>query len=67
MTKLSGFEQERFDECFEMAYKAQIDGAEIPFLHLNHLIREKINAGRPKDLLDVEELERIKKYEDNNK
>jgi predicted nucleotidyltransferase len=67
MTKLSGFEQELFDECYEMAYKAQIDGAEIPFLHINHLIREKKNAGRPKDLLDVEELERIKKYEDNNK
>jgi hypothetical protein len=67
MTRLSGFEQELFDECLSIADKAQIDGIEVPFLHINHLIKEKKNAGRPKDLLDVEELERIKKYEDNNK
>ncbi len=66
MTKLSGFEQERFDECREMSYKAVIAGIEIPFLHINHLIHEKAKVARPKDLIDLEELERIKKYQEKN-
>ncbi|MES2779887.1 MAG: nucleotidyltransferase [Bacteroidota bacterium] len=67
MTKLSGFEQERFDECLAMSYKAVIDGIEVPFLHINHLIQEKTKVARPKDLIDLEELERIKKYQEENK
>lgn len=66
MTSLSGFEQESFDDCFNMAYKAIIEGIEVPFLHINHLIKEKKKVARPKDLLDVEELERIKNYHENN-
>jgi hypothetical protein len=35
--------------------------AVVPFLHINQLIEEKQATARPKDLLDIEELEKIKK------
>jgi hypothetical protein len=65
MTKLSGFEQARFEECYKLASKAIISGIEIPFLHINHLLEEKRKVARPKDLMDVEELERIQEFERN--
>ena len=64
-TKLSGFEQERFNECLAMSYRAVIDGIEVPFSHINHLIQEKAKVAHPKDLIDLEELERIKQYQEN--
>jgi hypothetical protein len=60
MTDLSGLPQDKFDSCFEIASEAHIDEVVIPFLHINHLIESKQKAGRPKDLLDVTELEKIR-------
>ncbi len=60
MTHLKGFEKEKFDECLEYASIAKVLELEIPFLHINHLIREKKSLNRPKDQIDVLELERIK-------
>jgi hypothetical protein len=34
----------------------------VPFLHLNNLLANKKAVGRPKDQLDVIELEKIKSY-----
>lgn len=61
MTYLSGFGKERFNECFELSNEATIHEIKIKFLHINQLIEAKKAAGRPKDLLDVEELEKIRK------
>jgi hypothetical protein len=33
----------------------------VPFLHINHLIANKVAVNRPKDQLDVMYLEKIKK------
>lgn len=68
MTSLKGFEQEKFDYCFDTAYTAIIDDTPVKFLHINQLIEAKKAAGRAKDLLDVEELEKIRKItnEKNN-
>ncbi len=60
MTSLAGFEETDFDQCFEYASIADIQGTKIPFLHINHLLEEKKAAGRPKDQIDVQELERIR-------
>jgi hypothetical protein len=47
--------------------KAEIEGVIVPFLHINHLLATKKAVGRPKDLVDIEELEQIKKLkEDRN-
>ena len=67
MTKMKGLEDLSFNECLEMASIADIDGTRIPFLHINHLIANKKIVNRPKDQIDVIELEKIRKIreEDN--
>lgn len=61
MTSLKGFEQIQFDECYNIAPTALIDNIPVKFLHINQLIEAKRASGRPKDLIDVEELEKIRK------
>lgn len=65
MTELAGFKESDFDECYKLAPIAEIYNLQIRFLHLNHLIRNKKAAGRSKDLIDVIELEKIKREQDN--
>lgn len=60
-TDMKYFKQHNFDECYNNAVIADIDGLKIRFLHINQLIQEKRATNRPKDLLDIEELEKIKK------
>jgi hypothetical protein len=61
MTSIKGLDQIKFDECYEIAPIATIEGIPVKFLHINQLIEAKKASGRLKDLLDVEELEKIKK------
>lgn len=63
MTYLKGFPQQRFDECMEFASKATLFDVDVFFLHINHLIEAKKATLRNKDIVDIEELERIKKRE----
>jgi hypothetical protein len=62
MTSLNGFEQVAFDDCYKMAPTAIIEEIPVKFLHINHLIQAKRATGRSKDLLDIDELEKIKKH-----
>jgi predicted nucleotidyltransferase len=61
MVNMKGLEGYSFDECLNMASIAEIDGVLIPFLHINQLIANKKAVNRPKDQVDVMELERIQK------
>ena len=61
MTSIKGFEQVKFDDCYAIAPTAIIENIPLKFLHIKHLIEAKKAAGRPKDLIDVEELEKILK------
>ncbi len=61
MTNMKGLENLTFRECHEQASIADLDGIEIPFLHINQLIINKKIVNRPKDQVDVSELEKIKK------
>lgn len=65
MTFLKGFPQTSFEECYKQASIAEIYGLSLPFLHINNLIEAKKQSGRPKDLIDIIELERIKKEREN--
>jgi hypothetical protein len=67
MTEMKGLEGLTFEECFSKASIADLDGIKIPFLHINELILNKKAVNRPKDQIDVLELERIKKIRDENK
>ncbi|MDP4246448.1 MAG: nucleotidyltransferase [Bacteroidota bacterium] len=64
MLNMKGLEEYSFEECLNMASIADIDGVKIPFLHINHLIANKKAVNRPKDKLDVIELERIRSIVD---
>ena len=59
MVDVKGLEKIGFDECFKYSVIAEIEGVEVRFLHYNHLITCKKATGRLKDLLDIEELEKI--------
>ncbi len=60
MAYIKGFEQQNFDICYQTASTAIIFKIPIKFLHINHLIESKKACDRPKDKIDVIELERIK-------
>lgn len=60
MTYIKGFDQIQFDECYSVAPTADIEGIPVKFLHINQLIDAKKASGRPKDLMDIEELEKIR-------
>lgn len=62
MTSMKGLENKSFDDCFEQARIADLGGVRVPFIHINDLLTNKKAVARPKDLLDVIELEKIKNY-----
>jgi len=45
---------------------ADIDKVEVPFLNINQLIDNKKAINRPKDQIDVIELEKIKKIREED-
>ena len=59
MTEVKGLKQADFDEHFKMATVDIVNNIPVRFLHYNHLIENKKATGRTKDLLDIEELEKI--------
>lgn len=61
VSEMRGLEKLSFDECLKMASIANLEGVNVPFLHINHLIQNKKAVNRPKDQVDVLELERIRK------
>jgi hypothetical protein len=60
MVDMKGLEGYSFEQCLNMAAVADIDGISVPFLHINQLIDNKKAVNRPKDQIDVIELERIR-------
>jgi hypothetical protein len=60
MTYLKGFDKEKFDACLKYATIAKIFDLEIPFLNIDQLIEAKKATFRPKDQIDILELEKIK-------
>jgi len=65
MTNMKGLENITFSECLNMASIADLEGVKVPFLHINHLIKNKRIVNRPKDQIDVIELEKIRKIRED--
>lgn len=65
MTQLKGLENLSFEECLGMASVAELDDVKVPFLHLNHLIANKKMVNRPKDQVDIIELEKIRRIRED--
>lgn len=55
LTSISGVD---FDNCWDDRMEVEVDGLSINFLSKSWLIANKRAAGRPKDILDADELER---------
>lgn len=66
MVNVLGLEKIGFEECYNYAVVTEIEGTTVRFLHYNHLIICKKASGRPKDLLDIEELEKIRRVSEGN-
>ncbi len=67
LTEMRGLELFSFAECLNMASVADLEGIKVPFLHINHLIANKMIVNRPKDKVDVIELEKIRKIREAGK
>lgn len=61
MTEMKGLDELSFDDCYRDAVFTEIEGVTVPFINIDHLIRNKKTVNRTKDQLDVEYLEKIKK------
>lgn len=61
MTSVKGLENTSFEQLLSKAYITEISDIPVYFLDYENLIIAKKAANRPKDLLDIEELEKINK------
>ncbi len=61
MSNIKGLENKTFDELFENSETIYIDEVLVRFIDYENLIIAKKAANRPKDILDIEELEKINK------
>ncbi|MES2265834.1 MAG: hypothetical protein V4520_03680 [Bacteroidota bacterium] len=57
ITTVSGFDGQTFNHCLSSASIADVNGVNVPFLHLHQLIANKKAMNRPKDLVTIEALE----------
>lgn len=64
LTSMKGLEDQSFEDCYAMAAFVNLEGVKVPFLHINHLISNKKAVNRPKDQMDVIQLEEIKKLKE---
>lgn len=48
-----------FDECYSRKQNAMIDGLLVPIIEKNDLLINKAASGRPKDLIDIDELKKL--------
>jgi predicted nucleotidyltransferase len=53
-----------FDELWNQSTKIDLPGASLRIASIDHLISMKREASRPQDLLDIEQLEKIKQFLD---
>jgi predicted nucleotidyltransferase len=56
---LQGIAGVSFEEAWEHAVTGDVDGVPVRFISREHLIANKLAAGRPRDLGDVDELRKF--------
>ncbi len=59
MTSVKGLEDKSFDDLDKVATIVMIDEIPVKFIDYNNLIIAKKASNRPKDILDIEELEKL--------
>ena len=48
-----------FEESITLCEWHSLENFKIPYIHINHLVRNKLATGRNKDLADVEQLSKL--------
>lgn len=66
ITKMKGLPDISFEEALAEANVAKIENVEVPFLNIGQLIKNKKATNRPKDIVDVIELEKIIKLKNQS-
>jgi predicted nucleotidyltransferase len=61
MSNIKGLENRNFNELLDAAKTLMVDDIPVKFMDYDNLIVAKKAANRPKDILDIEELEKINK------
>ena len=56
-----------FEDCYRNKSEIAIEGIKVDFININDLIKAKKKAGRFQDLADAENLEKVKKKEEDKK
>jgi len=56
-----------YDEADKEKIIADMEGMNIPFLHLHHLILSKINTGRQQDKADIQRLQDVERAKNKKK
>jgi hypothetical protein len=59
LISMKGLEDYSFDECLKMASVGEIENTTVYFIHINQLLENKRAVNRPKDQLDITQLEKI--------
>jgi len=67
MTAIKGFDQKAFEELYKSSELTYINEVPVRFIDYKNLIASKKATNRAKDQLDIEEMEKVKKWEDKNK
>jgi predicted nucleotidyltransferase len=62
MTSVKGLENKSFSELLNTATIVEIENTKVYFIDYENLIISKKAANRPKDLLDIEELEKVNNF-----
>jgi len=62
MTSVKGVDEKDFDELYRFSETTVIENIPVRVIDYKNLIRTKQATGRTKDQLDIEELEKIKKW-----
>ena len=61
MTSIKGLEDTPFEELYDAATVVLLGGVEVKFIDYENLIKAKKACNRPKDQLDIEELNKLNK------
>ncbi|MBP6180473.1 hypothetical protein [Flavobacterium sp.] len=64
MTSIKGLENEKFDSLLQNSTIVILKEIPVYFLDYDNLIKAKKAINRPKDILDIEELEKLNKKND---
>lgn len=64
MTSIKGLENEKFDNLLQNSTIVFLKEIPVYFLDYDNLIKAKKATNRPKDILDIEELEKLNKKKD---